>query len=110
PRFAQGAVESLARGVHSYAVTVSDSANVAPWQPWAVPLDRWIIPAPRRLLSWPLTWSVECGAMIGQLEKFVGGVIVTYCLHSPAPCGTKSPVPSLSAPLNGHAATPHAGR
>ena len=49
--------------------------------------------------------SVDLGS---QLEKFVGGVIVTYCLQSPAPCVTKSPVPFLLELINGHVVPPHA--
>src|SRR5437868_5963703 len=70
-------------------------------------IARWLMPAPRRLLSVPLTWSVEWGAMIGQLGKPVGEVIVTYCLQSPTPCTTKAPVPFLLDLISGHWVFPH---
>jgi hypothetical protein len=37
------------------------------------------------LLSVPLTWSVVCGPIVGQLLKFTGATKATYVLQSPVP-------------------------
>src|SRR3982074_3243725 len=88
---------------------VRGTTNVAPWQPCSGTGERWSIPVPSRLLSVPLTSSVERGAIVGQLSNEVGALNPTHCLQfPPLPTGAKVPSEFLFEAMVLQVAVPHA--